>query len=892
MTLIDLFGDGWGDDALWYIETENEVLIDSGAPYCSSNTVTKQICGSRNETYYMFVISQRDNKVPRNHWEILWKVEILSTGENFVGGYNTTMVLSYDADGWDLVYGDKLLPNSMVMNLCHIKETSRKCKDVTDGPKKFKSLKEKVKPSSPQMQRVFSSDGSDMTKNFASSKKKNSQTMDSSLESVSKSSPLKSYVPSTATSKKDYIIGKEDDKEALIRSNMNDPGDTNYPLDGFSSSYDTYQLDGNRLLTRSEEDQIEHKDAQRILKKRGDSSQIKSAAQKMKSSPSSKGKTSSKSSKSPKDKNNKKSVIIETPTDDDNAKIYVHMYDSSGKGWYKPDYSGTSFYISDDSKTELIAYGTLENGTYSGYCEYCFREGSYYFRVGPAWPSNRPGVVDNWFFCHTNGTAGQELAFHIENGNCVPDVVVTSENLCTKAIYSIVTLSGAISLRGVSTEQLDITRARQVLTKALSSSMYGWNADDISISESILNNRDVQGKNIAALRQHRNLGSFSFDIGFEVSFESESIYDVDGTNYAAVKTLVSQLASDLGTVAKGGQLSSAIRSFAKRLNAKFMSDVTDVDVLYVGLDDISYVGAVTMLTDLDDGSSADDDLVTSHGESMKAAQNYVIHTSNTTFAVDAVMVVCVLSIILFAGAYLHQLGGNSGRIAGVRSSSNMFAPNAFVGYLQANMDSTHSVESARASCNSINGGSEHSMSSETGLLNSTHSVASSTSEGLGEVVSSIELNNVVVDRTPSTELVAEQNSEKVEAIFNESLVDTPQQHDLLYMTEPNGSSVMMSPLAGDSIQFNAVESPYDNDIFSSSNAEGASVSAVDYQSEFEFEPNTLSFAEFSVPPSPELPFYDSNSMSAGPPESLSPSNSVDHLDEVFDFFVTPRQEDM
>ena len=257
--------------------------------------------------------------------------------------------------------------------------------------------------------------------------------------------------------------------------------------------------------------------------------------------------------------------------------LTVTMYDSSGKGWYKPDYTGTSFYISDDSKTELIAYGTLENGTYSGYCEYCFGEGSFYFRVS----ANKQRDA-RWSFCHTNGSYSEQLSFHIEDGVCVPDALLTLEQICDKSYSSVVTVSGVLSVSGIPSEMFD-KKNNPVLAEALASVVDGWDEENIGIVSAELNVRSMS-------KSRGSLSPLTYDITFEVSFVPEIAFEFDGLSYDGVEDLVESLKEELTESAQSGDLTSAIKSIAQEYNVKQLTRVSIAELVSLSLSDITYVG--------------------------------------------------------------------------------------------------------------------------------------------------------------------------------------------------------------------------------------------------------------------------------------------------------------
>eukprot|EP01041_Mallomonas_annulata_P010112 gene10112-21072_t len=263
--------------------------------------------------------------------------------------------------------------------------------------------------------------------------------------------------------------------------------------------------------------------------------------------------------------------------------VKVMMYDDSGEGWFRPDYDGTMFYISDETQMELLAYGTLENGTYSGYCEYCIGEGSYYFRVG----AKKQTKDVKWTFCGTNGSFAEQLAFHIEDGKCIADALLDADMVCEESYSSVVTVKAKISVAGVKKEIFG-PKDGKVIADALANTVPGWDLDNIGNVTSSLDVKEM--KRMMMMKGSRSLSSYTFDVEVEVSFVSEIAYEFAGTSYNGVKELVSYLEELLSQASASGELTSSIRTASLDLDDSQLSSVSSTEVLGVSLVDITYVG--------------------------------------------------------------------------------------------------------------------------------------------------------------------------------------------------------------------------------------------------------------------------------------------------------------
>lgn len=319
------------------------------------------------------------------------------------------------------------------------------------------------------------------------------------------------------------------------------------------------------------------------------------------------------------------------------SELKVYMYDTSGEGWFLDNYEGTSFYISDESKKYLIAYGSLENGTYSGYCEYCFGEGSYIFRVSA---SSRNDAT--WSFCHTNGSYAEQLYFHIKDGECVPDALVNVDMICEHSYSSVVTVNGKLTLVGIPSEIFNSKEA-SVLANSLAYTVDGWDAENIEVAAAVLNVRSITTR--------RSLSAFAFDVTFEVSFVPEIAYEFDGTSYSGVEDLVAELAEVLESAADSGKFVSTVKSFAKDAHVRHLDSLDKVLLASLSLADITYVGTKTLASvELIESSST-----TSGSSSTSTSSSFSSEGSVDMSMYHVVFFGAVLSVgfLAFIGVLVH-----------------------------------------------------------------------------------------------------------------------------------------------------------------------------------------------------------------------------------------------
>jgi len=267
------------------------------------------------------------------------------------------------------------------------------------------------------------------------------------------------------------------------------------------------------------------------------------------------------------------------------VELKVTMYSPNGEGWYESNYEGTMFYIASESKKELITYGMIGKETYIGYCEYCFGEGSYYFRV----TDDKYYHDARWSFCGTTGSFSEQLSFHIENCECVPDVLLDKEMVCEDTYSSVVTLHGKLVLDGIQTDIFS-KKDQYVVAEALAAVVSGWEADNINVHSTGV-----------VMRQPNDKGrSKSRSVEFEVSFVPEIAFDYDGMSYSGIEELVEELAILLQDSMSTGEFVSALRAYAADMGNRQMAGVDNAEALELMLEDVTYVGTKTITMAEDD----------------------------------------------------------------------------------------------------------------------------------------------------------------------------------------------------------------------------------------------------------------------------------------------------
>eukprot|EP01042_Synura_sphagnicola_P002726 gene2726-3316_t len=267
--------------------------------------------------------------------------------------------------------------------------------------------------------------------------------------------------------------------------------------------------------------------------------------------------------------------------------VTVEMYSSDEQGWFDSNYLGTSFYISDESQTELLAYGSLEGGTYSGHCAYCLGEGSFYFRVtiSRSWTAR-------WSFCNTEGSAAEQLSFHVVNGRCVPDVLSSASSLCYQSLYSVLTLSARFTIQGATSDPFS-WRDELLALRALTALGYGWDLDHMHLTD----------KKAAVTSGRRQLSGLTYCIYVSLSVVPELAYEVDGSSHAALLYLVSALKQSLRETFSLGYYTAAIRTLVteESLSLSVFREATVCTLEDLEMVSVTYVGAEEMAVSAESG---------------------------------------------------------------------------------------------------------------------------------------------------------------------------------------------------------------------------------------------------------------------------------------------------
>eukprot|EP00604_Paraphysomonas_vestita_P000197 CAMPEP_0174825154 /NCGR_PEP_ID=MMETSP1107-20130205/42489_1 /TAXON_ID=36770 /ORGANISM="Paraphysomonas vestita, Strain GFlagA" /LENGTH=512 /DNA_ID=CAMNT_0016056519 /DNA_START=824 /DNA_END=2363 /DNA_ORIENTATION=- len=312
--------------------------------------------------------------------------------------------------------------------------------------------------------------------------------------------------------------------------------------------------------------------------------------------------------------------------------LRITMWDEEGNGWWKDDYTGNSWYLADDTRTELFFTGTLCDGK-SGYCNLCLGDGSYTIRF----TGNETDDFISWDFCGVRGEYAQELSFHVKKGKCIPDSLVNLEQICANTVSSTVTLNGVLALGGFTSEVFNVADT-SIISRVLGEYVTGW-SETLNVVSTSLDTRSMSLSN-------RRLSEHTFDVAFEVSFNAEKLYGVDGRDFAAVESLVSDIGDTLANRIASTQFISLLADAGHVSSNSHLAQVRAAELVTLKLDGITYEGVAVMeQSTLPTYNSADWGTVT-HTESK---YNYT--TLSIFFGAVAV------GFFAFVGILSHSMNG-------------------------------------------------------------------------------------------------------------------------------------------------------------------------------------------------------------------------------------------
>jgi hypothetical protein len=135
-----------------------------------------------------------------------------------------------------------------------------------------------------------------------------------------------------------------------------------------------------------------------------------------------------------------------------------------------------------------------------------------------------------------------------------------------------------------------------IIANSMAAMVDGWSANRISILSSVLDSNifsDAEASSEASASARR-LSTFTHDISFEVTFESEQAFGVDGTDFAALNNLVDEISSALSAKMLSGDFMVSLTGSAALANVALLQQVQQADVVSLEVKTVTYVGVENM----------------------------------------------------------------------------------------------------------------------------------------------------------------------------------------------------------------------------------------------------------------------------------------------------------
>ena len=244
---------------------------------------------------------------------------------------------------------------------------------------------------------------------------------------------------------------------------------------------------------------------------------------------------------------------------------------TTGGDWFRDEYTGTHFYISDTSGEKLVSTGTLCDGVLSGSCVQNLPNGQYVLRV--TGDLNSYSADHTWSFCSRVGSASDSLTFQIYNGACVPLLRVTKADACVvinpvSGVASYNIALGSFIMSGVRQGKMT-TQEKNIFAEAVAHTIPGAVSGGVRVKsvENDINNEGVK-------------------VTFTVELKTQELgYDI--LDYSSISSMIKMEQNNLGSSTLGqkmaAELSAGTLGVTKR---SFFSDMTSIKLHSFELGDI------------------------------------------------------------------------------------------------------------------------------------------------------------------------------------------------------------------------------------------------------------------------------------------------------------------
>ena len=264
------------------------------------------------------------------------------------------------------------------------------------------------------------------------------------------------------------------------------------------------------------------------------------------------------------------------------VKFPLQLFDSVSRSWFRPNGLGSAWYITDDSRTHVLALGSKMSVTPMEHYEVPLHDGSYYLRV--------TGALDDgagthyWEFCGTAGSTGDELSFYVTDGRCFAADHFTAQMLGSGRIRTTLTLEGTITLERVSDTDMitsvELGLAKQSLLTGVSSYLLEGNTQ-----LTVAGNNGNVGSSIEFSDARRLSGDMKLDVLAKLVLEDMGY---DGTNKHTVKLFSDSVISDIREFVSSGSYASLLKETALDRGNSFLLSVHSAVLDSLDVEGVTY----------------------------------------------------------------------------------------------------------------------------------------------------------------------------------------------------------------------------------------------------------------------------------------------------------------
>eukprot|EP00607_Mallomonas_marina_P008709 CAMPEP_0182424872 /NCGR_PEP_ID=MMETSP1167-20130531/11136_1 /TAXON_ID=2988 /ORGANISM="Mallomonas Sp, Strain CCMP3275" /LENGTH=408 /DNA_ID=CAMNT_0024605013 /DNA_START=678 /DNA_END=1904 /DNA_ORIENTATION=- len=227
--------------------------------------------------------------------------------------------------------------------------------------------------------------------------------------------------------------------------------------------------------------------------------------------------------------------------------------------------------------------------------------GSYYLRV--------TGSLDlyaknhYWYFCGVYGSAGDELSFFIQDGECLASQHYSSKMLKSGRIQTTLSIHGSMAVSGVSTE---VTIDTGVLSQLKQTLIEGTSSNYLQHAQYQIT--------AFSFSKARKLSSEVLGVQFSTSLILEE-FGVDGTNKYRLSKFADEILSEIHTFIDSGDYYTTLRRRAYELNDEFIMTLSSITLNELKISEVAY----KLLSDI---SNSDD---SEHSTSFTSPTSYALN---------------------------------------------------------------------------------------------------------------------------------------------------------------------------------------------------------------------------------------------------------------------------